>query len=149
MCCDFFFSSRRRHTRSDRDWSSDVCSSDLPARRLSVEFELGALARGEWRATKVRLEGVDFAIGLDRSGRIDWPVPAISKEAEALSIQRLDIVDGRALFRDATSDSYAVLEKFQFQGELRSLAGPLKGEGSFLLGGQQYPYRISAGRAGD
>src|SRR5206468_6651221 len=24
-----FFSSRRRHTRSDRDWSSDVCSSDL------------------------------------------------------------------------------------------------------------------------
>src|SRR5206468_6296585 len=28
----FFFSSRRRHTRSDRDWSSDVCSSDLDAR---------------------------------------------------------------------------------------------------------------------
>src|SRR5216683_3439806 len=28
VCC-FFFSSRRRHTRSDRDWSSDVCSSDL------------------------------------------------------------------------------------------------------------------------
>src|SRR5206468_4956867 len=28
LCC-FFFSSRRRHTRSDRDWSSDVCSSDL------------------------------------------------------------------------------------------------------------------------
>src|SRR5699024_11369827 len=25
----FFFSSRRRHTRSKRDWSSDVCSSDL------------------------------------------------------------------------------------------------------------------------
>src|SRR5699024_11781757 len=25
-----FFSSRRRHTRSKRDWSSDVCSSDLP-----------------------------------------------------------------------------------------------------------------------
>src|SRR6266536_5524522 len=27
----FFFSSRRRHTRSARDWSSDVCSSDLDA----------------------------------------------------------------------------------------------------------------------
>src|SRR2546428_1311613 len=26
----FFFSGRRRHTISDRDWSSDVCSSDLP-----------------------------------------------------------------------------------------------------------------------
>src|SRR5690606_41164921 len=28
-CCCFFFSSRRRHTRFSRDWSSDVCSSDL------------------------------------------------------------------------------------------------------------------------
>src|SRR2546429_5405559 len=27
--CSFFFSSRRRHTRCSRDWSSDVCSSDL------------------------------------------------------------------------------------------------------------------------
>src|SRR5438034_8302958 len=29
--CFFFFSSRRRHTRSLCDWSSDVCSSDLKA----------------------------------------------------------------------------------------------------------------------
>src|SRR5687768_18259729 len=28
-CIFFFFSSRRRHTRCSRDWSSDVCSSDL------------------------------------------------------------------------------------------------------------------------
>src|SRR5256712_4462550 len=32
----FFFSSRRRHTRSDRDWSSDVCSSDLPSATAAV-----------------------------------------------------------------------------------------------------------------
>src|SRR2546430_6300321 len=30
-CILFFFSSRRRHTRFDCDWSSDVCSSDLLA----------------------------------------------------------------------------------------------------------------------
>src|SRR5271163_3731404 len=30
----FFFSSRRRHTISDRDWSSDVCSSDLPNEKI-------------------------------------------------------------------------------------------------------------------
>src|SRR5690606_40118129 len=30
----FFFSSRRRHTRFSRDWSSDVCSSDLPVEHL-------------------------------------------------------------------------------------------------------------------
>src|SRR5690606_41202183 len=29
--CVLFFSSRRRHTRFSRDWSSDVCSSDLAA----------------------------------------------------------------------------------------------------------------------
>src|SRR5206468_7384133 len=33
------FSSRRRHTRSDRDWSSDVCSSDLVMERESFENE--------------------------------------------------------------------------------------------------------------
>src|SRR5207249_8789222 len=47
----FFFSSRRRHTRSKRDWSSDVCSSDLLSLlRLaaekgsaSAEFNIGNL----------------------------------------------------------------------------------------------------------
>src|SRR5256886_10268083 len=33
----FFFPSRRRHTRFDCDWSSDVCSSDLAAGRLLPE----------------------------------------------------------------------------------------------------------------
>src|SRR2546422_7080163 len=32
----FFFSSRRRHTRCSRDWSSDVCSSDLRELRCIV-----------------------------------------------------------------------------------------------------------------
>src|SRR2546430_11178297 len=33
----FFFSSRRRHTRFDCDWSSDVCSSDLLAHGLAYD----------------------------------------------------------------------------------------------------------------
>src|SRR5437588_6402331 len=53
----FFFSSRRRHTRSLCDWSSDVCSSDLLIRHenqvayttvnawLTIAHHLGALAR--------------------------------------------------------------------------------------------------------
>src|SRR5205809_206618 len=40
----FFFSSRRRHTRCSRDWSSDVCSSDLALfLRLQVTFLLNFL----------------------------------------------------------------------------------------------------------
>src|SRR5439155_17150611 len=34
----FFFSSRRRHTRWPRDWSSDVCSSDLGLDRLLADL---------------------------------------------------------------------------------------------------------------
>src|SRR5207249_8792053 len=39
----FFFSSRRRHTRSKRDWSSDVCSSDLVAHHQKVQDKGGVL----------------------------------------------------------------------------------------------------------
>src|SRR2546430_7553397 len=35
----FFFSSRRRHTRFDCDWSSDVCSSDLVVPSLFQDLE--------------------------------------------------------------------------------------------------------------
>src|SRR5690625_6969975 len=41
----FFFSSRRRHTRWPRDWSSDVCSSDLvPAQQRHILY--GAVVAG-------------------------------------------------------------------------------------------------------
>src|SRR6266542_5915746 len=43
----FFFSSRRRHTRCYRDWSSDVCSSDLPLLCFVGET-------GEWLHAKLR-----------------------------------------------------------------------------------------------
>src|SRR5216684_7061410 len=41
MLVFFFFSSRRRHTRCSRDWSSDVCSSDLLAADPKIEKKSG------------------------------------------------------------------------------------------------------------
>src|SRR5690606_40026554 len=38
----FFFSSERRHTRFSRDWSSDVCSSDLEAEEVDPENAIDA-----------------------------------------------------------------------------------------------------------
>src|SRR5436309_16021027 len=61
---NFFFSSRRRHTRFSRDWSSDVCSSDLgdgvtwQAYEAELESNLAALHarvhRGAYRAPPSR-----------------------------------------------------------------------------------------------
>src|SRR5215813_8038531 len=46
----FFFSSRRRHTRCGRDWSSDVCSSDLASRRNALLGEgTEASRQADWR----------------------------------------------------------------------------------------------------
>src|SRR5439155_18359849 len=39
----YFFSSRRRHTRWPRDWSSDVCSSDLRVKQVGPHRFLGEL----------------------------------------------------------------------------------------------------------
>src|SRR5256886_9159398 len=50
----FFFSSRRRHTRFDCDWSSDVCSSDLDIARsvkgYRINKYLHAMVNPEHRA---------------------------------------------------------------------------------------------------
>src|SRR6266446_7533933 len=58
--CDlgFFFSSRRRHTRLQGDWSSDVCSSDLRGVVIVVRMIDGTLKPG----MKIRLmaEGQDY-----------------------------------------------------------------------------------------
>src|SRR3712207_9038100 len=47
MFCFFFFSSRRRHTRYWRDWSSDVCSSDLSGPRAAPAGAWNAAAGAE------------------------------------------------------------------------------------------------------
>src|SRR5438874_4961500 len=54
---DYFFSSRRRHTRSLRDWSSDVCSSDL---RSIFVSEVSPNALAETSETKIDLGGQPF-----------------------------------------------------------------------------------------
>src|SRR2546429_4786325 len=44
----FFFSSRRRHTRCSRDWSSDVCSSDLKvAQNIGKDVQVRTFAFGD------------------------------------------------------------------------------------------------------
>ncbi|HAO39251.1 MAG TPA: hypothetical protein DCR53_01605, partial [Afipia sp.] len=46
------------------------------AGKLDVEFSLGALMRGEWRASELSLEDFALDLGLDRQGRFEWPATA-------------------------------------------------------------------------
>src|SRR5215813_14798501 len=68
----FFFSSRRRHTRCGRDWSSDVCSSDLhPASDKRLSAKLGRKWRSGFRSSWRRL-----TIELTRRRRNSLALPA-------------------------------------------------------------------------
>src|SRR5690606_40081351 len=64
---DFFFSSRRRHTRFSRDWSSDVCSSDLDARFDPRPGYYGTLGDGTLIANCTTI--IDAAVG--EAARLD------------------------------------------------------------------------------
>src|SRR2546430_3951716 len=81
--CFFFFSSRRRHTRFDCDWSSDVCSSDLRQarhqerqKRMSSETHIidgkavAATVRAEVRAEADRLRARGVTPGRSEERRV-------------------------------------------------------------------------------
>src|SRR5216684_8213037 len=90
MVCFFFFSSRRRHTRCSRDWSSDVCSSDLGspeliqiARRVippyaltqpTIEAALRALEPEELAVSRGRVEALLMEKDYLRRGLEDSPL---------------------------------------------------------------------------
>src|SRR3989475_11319232 len=73
----FFFSSRRRHTRFDCDWSSDVCSSDLPYSAIPGFPEPGAPGhKGE--LVGGTLEGVPVVVQSGRFHLYEGPAPDVA-----------------------------------------------------------------------
>jgi large subunit ribosomal protein L24 len=70
------------------------------ARALDIELALGPLLRGEWRANELRLTGPQVQLTLDTSGHLVAASPAIGFRPDALSIDRLSIVDGKIALTD-------------------------------------------------
>src|SRR3990172_10855712 len=73
MGCFFFFKSRRRHTRCSRDWSSDVCSSDLTGGGADFAFDTyGSIETTQQAVDCLGKSGVAVIAGLapvgDRAG---------------------------------------------------------------------------------
>jgi uncharacterized protein involved in outer membrane biogenesis len=118
-------------------------------RSISMELGLGALMRGEWRITELSVRGPELRVGVDRDGQLNWRSAGFPVEPEKLSIERLDVEGGRLLIRHTASASSLALDGVSFRGDLRSLIGPIKGEGDFSLSGKRYGYRVSSSRATD
>ncbi|AUC98577.1 hypothetical protein CWS35_33270 [Bradyrhizobium sp. SK17] len=115
---------------------------------LDVEFSLSSLMRGEWRATELTINGVSVDLGLDPKGRVDWPTSSGTFNFASLAIDRLNLT-GRVALHDAASHSKLELNDIAFSGDVRSLAGAIRGDGNFMFDGNRYPFRISSGQSAD
>ncbi len=118
------------------------------ADKLDVEFSLGSLMRGEWRATELTINGMALDLGLDSQGRIDWPASTGKFNLGSLAIDRLNLT-GRIALHDASSRGTLELNDIAFSGDVRSLAGSVRGDGAFTLTGVRYPFRVSSGQSAD
>jgi uncharacterized protein involved in outer membrane biogenesis len=118
------------------------------ADKLDVEFSLGSLMRGEWRATELTINGMALDLGLDGQGRIDWPASTGTFNLGSLAIDRLNLT-GRIALHDAASRGTLELTDIAFGGDVRSLAGSVRGDGNFVLSGIRTPFRVSSGQTPD
>ena len=114
------------------------------ADKLDVEFSLGSLMRGEWRANELTINGMAVDLGVDPQGRIDLPASTGKFNLGSLAIDRLNLT-GRIALHDAASHGTLELNDIAFSGDVRSLAGAVRGDGNFMLSGTRYPFRVSSG----
>jgi uncharacterized protein involved in outer membrane biogenesis len=120
----------------------------VKADKLDVEFSLGSLMRGEWRATELTIGGMALDLGLDAKGGIDWAVGSGKFNLGGLAIDRLHLT-GRAALHDALSHRTLELENIVFSGDVRALAGSMRGDGSVTVSGSRYPFRVSSSQSPD
>jgi large subunit ribosomal protein L24 len=118
------------------------------AEKLEVEFSLGELMRGQWRANELTIGGLSLDLGLDRDGRLDWRGASGKFNWASLSIDRLNLT-GRIALHDAASRSTLELSEIAFSGDVRSAAGAVHGDGDVTVGGTRYPFRVSSGQVND
>src|SRR5258707_12484157 len=127
---DFFFSSRRRHTRYWRDWSSDVCSSDLVLRAITEIFHaLKSVLKKKGLSTAVGDEG-GFAPKLDSAEAAIETILAATKNAgyragkeiflalDVASSEFYDAASGNYIFKKSTGRKLTGAELVDFYGEL-------------------------------
>src|SRR5699024_11601991 len=104
----FFFSSRRRHTRSKRDWSSEVCSSDLSYCILLAD------AKGEIGKERMRImqETSDGFLLSEEDLKLRGPGDFFGKKKSGLpNFKVADIVYDYCAFELARQDAVVIIDK--------------------------------------
>src|SRR4029077_8753352 len=122
--------------------------SNARVSQLDVEFSLSSLMRGDWRASELTLNGLAVDLGLDESGRMEWASRPGMFNFGALTDDRLNVT-GSLTFKDAASRTLVSFDEVAFKGDVRTNAGAIRGDGTFVAMGSQYPFRLSTGRVAD
>jgi large subunit ribosomal protein L24 len=120
----------------------------IAADKLDVEFSLGALMRGDWRASELTIDGLAVNAGLDERGRIIAPPFSGGFNIGGVSIDRLNLT-GKVGLYDTASRTTIALDDISFSGDVRAQAGSVRGEGQLSANGERYPFRLSTGQSSD
>jgi len=118
----------------------------LRAKALGIEFALTPLLSGKLRAVEFRLLAPEIQVSLNAEGQAVLPNTLAGVNVQALSIDKFVVEDATLRFADAASGASAALTKLWFNGEVRALPGPIRGEGAFVMEGALYGYRLATGR---
>lgn len=118
----------------------------LRAKALGIEFALPPLLSGKFRAVELRLIAPEMRVSLTQDGRALLPNALAGVDTQALSIDKLVVEDASLQLADAASGVSTTLTKLWFNGEVRALPGPIRGEGAFVTDGALYGYRVATGR---
>src|SRR5437588_9557115 len=105
----FFFSSRRRHTRSLCDWSSDVCSSDLG--QLYCDGRSTCSGAGTLNPNGVSLPWTfigSYTLGADGRGQVTYDQTVAGNPAPQLHIDFVVMSNGNELRGMPTDSGYIV-----------------------------------------
>src|SRR3712207_7446534 len=92
------FSSRRRHTIYWRDWSSDVCSSDLStiSRGLTGQFDADGIIGDRQHIVELLIGGLMFGMLCHEGSIMNYPLRII-RQAEKLLEDRKSVVQGKSV----------------------------------------------------
>src|SRR2546422_2618000 len=157
----FFFSSRRRHTRCSRDWSSDVCSSDLSRFRefqnlrgsLAGHYtirdaELDALY-GERRGQQVSVvgnQGEQFAglarLAFAQEELVEARRPSVQKTEAVLASSDLEERLDHAIHREFVAQDAVKIEGIEEHLAIRSERFVRKSQGNVEVAARQSETRV-------